>query len=118
MKENEEKNTWISIELLTIVESGCGIPVSNKIKVSLEGLEIVAGLIRKYRTDAWKHGMESLLLLTDSTRSCPESANMAIQAIIFFCGYYVRNMEGLGIIGVDVFSIVLISQADDNKDSF
>ena len=50
MKENEEKNTWISIELTTTVESGCGIPVSNKRKVSLEGLEIVVGLIRKDRT--------------------------------------------------------------------
>ena len=102
MRENEEKNTWISIELTTTVESGCGIPVSNKRKVSLEGLEIVAGLIRKYRTDTWKHGMESLLLITDAMISCPESANMASRAILFFGGDDGRNMEGLGSIGVDV----------------
>ena len=50
MRENEEKNTWISIELTTTVEAGCAIPVSNKRKVSLEGLEILVGLIRKDRT--------------------------------------------------------------------
>ena len=35
-------------------------------------------------TDAWKHGMESLLLLTNDMRSCPESSNMASRAILFF----------------------------------
>ena len=43
---------------------------------------------------------------------------MASRAILFFGGDDGRNMEGLGSIGVDVFSIVLISQADDNKDCF
>ena len=118
MKENEEKNTGISIELLTKVEYGCGIPVSNKRMVSLEGLDFAAGLIRKDRTDAWKNGMESLFLLTDATRSCPESANMASRAIMFFGGDDGRNMEGLGSIGVDVFSIVLIIWADENNDCF
>ena len=118
MRENEEKNTWISIELTTTVESWCGIPVSNKRMVSLEGLEIVAGLIRKDRIDALKHGMKILLLLTDAMRSCPESSNMASHGILFFGWDDGRNMEGLGSIGVDVFSIVLISQADDNKDCF
>ena len=69
-------------------------------------------------TNAWKHGMESSLLLTDAMTSCPESANMASRAIFSFGGDDGRNMEGLGSIGVDVFSIVLISQADDNKDCF
>ena len=50
MRENEEKNTGISIELTTTVEAGCGIPVSKKRKVYLEGLDIVIGLIRKDRT--------------------------------------------------------------------
>ena len=50
MRENEKKNTGISIELTTTVEAGCAIPVSNRRKLSLEVLEIVAGLIRKDRT--------------------------------------------------------------------
>ena len=95
MRENEEKNTGISIELTTTVESGCGIPVSNKRQLSLEGLEIVAGLIRKDKTDSWKHGMESLLLLTDAMMIYPESANMASHAILFFGGDDGINMEGL-----------------------
>ena len=35
-------------------------------------------------TNAWKHGMESLLFITDAMMSCPESANMASRAILFF----------------------------------
>ena len=69
-------------------------------------------------TDAWKHGTESLLLPTDDIRSCLDSANMASHTILFFGGDDGRNMEGLGSIGVDVFSIVLISRADYNKDCF
>ena len=100
------------------VEAGYGLPVSNKIKASLEGLEIAASLIRKYRTDSRKHGMESLLLLTDDTRSYLESSDMAIRTILFFGGDYVSNMEVLGRIRVDVFYVVLIGQGDDNKDCF
>ena len=69
MKYNEKNNTGIPIELMTTVEAGCGIPVFNKIKASLEGLEIVSSLIIKDRADAQKQGMESLLLLTDDMRS-------------------------------------------------
>ena len=43
---------------------------------------------------------------------------MDSRAILFFGGDDGRNMEGLGSIGVDVFSIFLISRADDNKDCF
>ena len=82
MKENEEKNSGIPIELITIVEAGCRMPVSNKRRASLEGLYIVAGLIRKDRTDARKHGMKSLILPTDAMRSFLESADMASRAIL------------------------------------
>ena len=67
---------------MTKVEARCGIPVYNKGKESLEGLEIVAGLIRKDRIDARKHGMEILLLPTDAMRSCPENANIMNRAIL------------------------------------
>ena len=68
---------------MTTLEAGCGLLVSNnKKKASLEGLEIVAGLIRKYRKDSQKHGMESLLLLTDVMRICPESSDMESRAIL------------------------------------
>ena len=103
MKENEEKNTGIPIEPMTTVEAGCGLTVSKKIKAYLEGLEIIAGIIRKDRIDARKQGMESLLLLTDATRSFPESADMASRAILCFGGDDSSNMEGLGSIGVDFF---------------
>ena len=118
MKENEENKIGIPIELMATLEAGCWLPVSNKINASTEGPEIVVGLIRKGRTDAQKHGMESLLLLTDAMRSCPESADMAIHAILLFGGDDGSNMEGLGIIGVDVFSIVLIGRVDENKECF
>ena len=81
MKENEENNTGIPIELMTTLEAWCGLPVSNKRKASLEGLEFAAGIIRKDGTDARKHGMEILLLLTVAMRSCQESADMARRAI-------------------------------------
>ena len=67
-----------------------------KKKAYLEGLEIIAGIIRKDRIDARKQGMESLLLLTDATRSCPESADMASRAILCFGGDGGSNKEGLG----------------------
>ena len=67
---------------MTTAEAGDGIPIYNKINTSLEGLKIVAGLIIKDRTDARKHGMESLHLLTDVMRRCPESADMASLAIL------------------------------------
>ena len=118
MKENEENNSGIPIELMTTVEAGCGIPIYNKIKASLEGLYIVACLTRKDRTYARKHGIESLLLLTDAMRSCPESTNMASHAILCFVGCDDRNMELLGSIRVDLFSIFLIGRVDDNKDCF
>ena len=82
MKENEENNTGIPIEPMTTLEAGCGIPASNKRKESLEGLDIVAGLIIKDRTDARKHGIKILLLLTDATRSFPDSDNMSIYDIL------------------------------------
>ena len=100
------------------VESGCGIPVSIKRKASLEGLEFAAGIIRKDGTDARKHGMEILLLLTVAMRIFPESADMESRAILCFGGDDGRNMEGLGSIRVDVFYIFLISRVDDNKDCF
>ena len=59
--------------------------------------------------------MESLLLLTDVMTSCPESADMASRDTICFGGGYVSNMEEMGSIGVNVFSIVLISWVNDNK---
>ena len=96
-------NTGTPIELMTTVEYACGIPVPNKGKVYLEGLEVVAVLIRKDRTDARKQILEILLLLTDAMRSCPESAEMASRAILCFGGDDGRNMEVLGSIGVDVF---------------
>ena len=43
---------------------------------------------------------------------------MASRAILCFGGDDGRNMEGLGSIGVNVFSIVLINRVDDNKDCF
>ena len=92
MKENEENNTGIPIEPMTTLEAGCGIPASNKRKESLEGLDIFAGLIIKDRTDARKNGMEILLLLTDATRSCLESVDMASRAIIIFGGDDGSNM--------------------------
>ena len=67
---------------MTTVESGCGLPVSNKRRASLEGLDIFAGLIRKDRKDARKHGTESLLLLTDAMRIFPESADMESHVIL------------------------------------
>ena len=82
MKKNEGNNTGIPIEIMTIVEADCGITISNKIKASLEGLEIIAGHIRKDRIDSRKHGTESLLLLTDAMRSCPDSADMASHGIL------------------------------------
>ena len=103
---------------MTTVEDGCGIPVSKKIKASLEGLDIVVGLIRKDRTDARKHVMESLLLLNGAMRSCLDSSDMASRAIMLFDGGDGSNMEGPGSIGVDVFSIVLIVWVDENKDCF
>ena len=72
----------------------------------MEGLEIIAGIIRKDRIDARKQGMESLLLLTDATRSCPESADMASRAILCFGGDDSSNVGGLGSIRVDVFLIL------------
>ena len=62
--------------------------------------------------------MDSLLLYTDAMRCCPESADMASREIMCFGGDDVRNMEGLGSIGIDVFSVVLIGRVDDNKDCF
>ena len=47
MKENEKNNTGIPIEPITTVEAGCGIPVSNKRKASLEGLEIFQALTER-----------------------------------------------------------------------
>ena len=67
---------------MTTAEAGDGIPIYNKINTSLEGLKIVAGLIIKDRTDARKHGIKILLLLTDATRSFPESDNMSIYDIL------------------------------------
>ena len=96
---------------------GCLSPTTTK-KASLEGLEIVAGLTRKDRTHARKHGMESLLFLTDDMRSCPESADIASRAIMCFDGGDGRNIEGLVSIGVDGFSDVLIGQVDNNKECF
>ena len=58
------------------------MPVSIKRMTSLEGLDIVAGLIRKDGTDVRKHGMESLLLITDAMRSCMESSDMASRVIL------------------------------------
>ena len=92
MKENEENNTGIPIEPMTTLEAGCGLPFYNNIKASLGGLDISACLIRKYRTDARKHGMEILLLLTDATRSCLESVDMASRAILIFSGDDGSNM--------------------------
>ena len=101
------------------VEAGCGIPVFNKIKASLEGLDIVAGLIIMNRTDALKNGMKRLILLSDSMRnSCLQSAAMASRAILCFGGNGGINMEGLVSIRFDVFSIILIVQVYDNKDYF
>ena len=94
------------------------MPVSNKRKVSLEALEIVAGLIRKDSTDARKHRMESLLLLTDDMRIFLESADMVNCAILCFGGDDGSNKEGLGSIGFNVISIVLIDRVGNNKDFF
>ena len=118
MKENEENNTGIPIEPITTVEAGCGIPVSNKRKASLEGLDIVAGHIIKDRTDVRKNGMESLFLITDAMRSCPKSSDMASRAILCFGGDDGSNIEGQDSIRVDVFSIFLIGWVDDNKECF
>ena len=82
MKENKEKNDVILIELMTTLKAGCGLPVTNKRRASLEGLEIVAGLIRKDRTDARNCRMESLLLLTDAT-DCLESMNDRIWGSLY-----------------------------------
>ena len=98
---------------MTTVETGCGLPIYNKRKMSMEVLEILAGLMRKDRTDARKHEMGSLLILTDAMRSCQESSNMASRAILCFGGDDGNNIEGLGSIRVDIFSRV-----DDNKDCF
>ena len=117
-KEKEKKNAGIPLELMIIVEAGCGPPISNRRKASLESLEIVAGLIRNDRMDARQLGMKSLLLLSDAMRSCPESADMASRAILCFGGTDDNDMELLGSIGVDVFSMVLIGRVDDNKDCF
>ena len=43
---------------------------------------------------------------------------MVSHAILCFFRGAGSNMEGLGIVRVDVFSIVLIGQADENKDCF
>ena len=43
---------------------------------------------------------------------------MASRAILWFGGDDGSNIEGLGIIGVYVFSIVLIGWVDENKDCF
>ena len=75
-------NTGTPIELMTTVEYACGIPVPNKGKVYLEGLEVVAVLIRKDRTDARNCRMESLLLLTDAT-DCLESMNDRIWGSLY-----------------------------------
>ena len=75
-------NTGTPIELMTTVEYACGIPVPNKGKVYLEGLEVVAVLIRKDRTDARKHGFESLIFPSDAMRICPQISDMAIRAIL------------------------------------
>ena len=69
-------------------------------------------------TDAQKHGTESLLLITDATRSCLESAEIASRAILRFGGDAGSNMEGLVSMGAGVFYIVLIGHVDDNKDCF
>ena len=62
--------------------------------------------------------METLLLITDAIRKFPESADMESHAILLFGEDDGINMEGLGSIGVDVFSIFLIGRVDDNKDRF
>ena len=62
--------------------------------------------------------MKSLILPTDAMRSFLESADMASRAILWFGGDDGSNIEGLGIIGVYVFSIVLIGWVDENKDCF
>ena len=118
MKENDGNNAGIPIELMKIVEAGRWMPVSKKISVSLEGLEIVTCLIRKDSTDKRKHGMEDLLLITYSMRICTESSDMESRAFLCFGRYFGSNMEVLGSIRVDVFYIVLIGRVDDNKDFF
>ena len=62
--------------------------------------------------------MESLLLLRDAMRICQESSDMAILDILWFGGDDGRNKGGMGSIGVDVFSIVLIGRVDKNKNCF
>ena len=62
--------------------------------------------------------MESLLLLTDAMRNCTDIYDMASRAILCFGGDDVSNMEGMGSIGVNVSSIVLIGPLDNNKDCF
>ena len=86
--------------------------------MSLEGLEIFAGLIRKDKMDARKNIMESLLLLTDAMRSFPDSDDIESCDILCVGGDDGINMEGLGSIGVDVFYIVFIGWVDNNKDCF
>ena len=68
--------------------------------------------------DVQKQGKESLLIITDSMRSCPESADIASRAIMCFDEGDDRNIEGLASIGVDGFSDVLIGQVDNNKECF
>ena len=55
---------------------------------------------------------------TDAMGRYPEISDMASRAILCFGGDDGSNMEGLGSIGVNVFSIVLINRVDDNKDYF
>ena len=62
--------------------------------------------------------METLLLPTDAMNIWIDISDMARHAILWFGGYNGRNIEGLGRIGVYVFSIVLIGRLDKNKDYF
>ena len=62
--------------------------------------------------------MESLLLLTDDMRIFLESADMVNCAILCFGGDDGSNKEGLGSIGFNVISIVLIDRVGNNKDFF
>ena len=50
----------------------------------------------KGQENAWKHGMESLLLLTEYMSIFPKIADMSSRDILCFGGDGGSNMEGLG----------------------
>ena len=120
VRENMEKSyANIKRGLEIIEEAECRSPVSdvtfNARRASLEAPKIGADLIGKDRIHVRYLGMKIILLLTDSMRSCPESADMASHAILCFGGIDGKNVEGLGGIGVSVFSLVMTGWVDVNK---